>query len=122
MIEDFRRPSQHHHHPRPTDEVASDVQKWMPAAEIERDNNQWVVIDRSARFSFPSSDTEAGAWESAFTEMQTVNAYYLSGPPDCLVGTALDNWLEAEVNIENGLIEPAELPRFPAEEPAVTAE
>jgi hypothetical protein len=100
MIENFRRPL--HRHPRPIDEMAAAVQKWMPAAEIERENNEWIVIDRGARFSFPSSDTEEGAWENAFTAMQTVNAYYLSGPPDCMDGTPLENWLDAAGNIEDG--------------------
>jgi hypothetical protein len=37
---------------------------------------------------------------------ETVMAYYLSGPPECLEGTAIENWTDAEANIEEGPLEP----------------
>jgi hypothetical protein len=106
MSEDFRH---HHpqHHPRPIDEVMADVQKWFPGdlPHLDDSENGFSVVTSNG-FMFPVAATEEAAWESAFSEMQAVNAYFLSGPPDCLDGTPMENWLEAAGNIENGPMEP----------------
>jgi hypothetical protein len=98
----FRR---HHHqpHPRPTDEVTAEVQKWFPGdALVVEQSESGFAVTTSDGFVFPGAESEEAAWENAFEEMQAVNAYYLSGPPDCQEGTPLENWLEAAGNIEDG--------------------
>ena len=97
----------HHHH----EGYKTAVLKWLPQAQPEMtgDGLSWNILAGNG-YGFPDAPTEESAWEAAYRVMQSENAYYLSGPPECLEGTPLGNWLDAAGNIENGPVPPAPNP------------
>jgi hypothetical protein len=106
------------HRHRPEGEAEKSVILWAPTARIATPEPDTFAVTTDDGFTYPSASSIEDAWENAFTAMQTVNAYYLSGPPECTDGTPIENWMDAEGNIEDGPLEPVTV--APVEAPADT--
>jgi hypothetical protein len=100
MDQDFR------HRHRPEGEAEKSVLQWAPTARIATIGETVFAVTTADEFTYPSASSVADAWENAFITMQTVMAYYLSDPPACMDGTPIENWTDAEANIEDGPMVP----------------
>jgi hypothetical protein len=94
------------HRHRPEGEAEKSVLLWAPTARIATPEADTFAVTTDDGFTYPSASSVADAWENAFIAMQTVMAYYLSDPPACMDGTPIENWTDAEANIEDGPMEP----------------